>query len=231
MVAEQLRQVANGDEARWPAAQALIHPELVRLARRQPIGRLRDDHDSAHEVAARVLERMHANDFRALKRLFESETVPVVQAWIRVLVRSAAIDVMRQHTEYQRASPTRASGWISLVSLASSPGSPAPASLVDKQRDLERFLARAQEEAAAVAGTDDAANVLARRWEIEPVQARRLLQKGERYVPILRLVLAGHSYPEVAEQLSLTRREIELTVQYIEEFLEARGFARPVPRS
>ena len=37
-------------------------------------------------------------------------------------------------------------------------------------------------------------------------------------------VLEGMSYPETATKLGVTRREVELTVRYIEEFLRARRF-------
>ncbi len=224
-VARQLRTVAEQAGEGWPAAQAVLHPELVRLARRQPIGRLRGDVDAAHEVAARVLERICAHDFRALKRLFETDREPVVQAWIRVLVRTAAIDVMRQHSEYRRGTSREEPGWVSLASLVTSPGSPQP-SLVQKQQELERFLASALQQVAATIEThgDDATTVLAARWRVEPLHVRRAQTKGDRYLPVLKLVLAGHSYPEVAKQLSLTRREVELVIQYIEELVSARGF-------
>lgn len=212
-LASQLRTVADGDAALWPQIQAALHPELVRLARFAPIGRLRSDTDAAHEVAARVLERLHAHEFRAIQRLFSTEREPVVRAWIQVLVRTAAIDVMRAQPEYQRAETK----WISLATLASSPGSPAPASLVEKQREVENFLARAIEQA----GEPDIAAV----WNIDPKHVKRLASKGARYLPVLRLVLAGHSYPAVATLLDLTRREVELVVGYIEELLQARGFA------
>jgi hypothetical protein len=220
LLASQLRVVANGDLAQWPQIQTMLHPELVRLARQAPIGRLRGDVDAAHEVAARVLERLHAHELRAVKRLFSTEREPVVRAWIQVLVRTTAIDVMRQHAEYQRGSPRRAAGWVSLATLASDFGALAATSLVEKQRDLERFLARAIDEAAEATPDE-----LAARWQIEAIHTRRLVTKGPRYLPVLRLVLAGHSYPEVATQLSLTRREVELVVAYIEELLHARGFA------
>lgn len=215
-VASQLRTVAAGAVDAWPAVQGALYPELIRLARLQPIGRLKSDVDATHEVAARVLERIHAHDYRALKRLFATDQEPVVRAWIRVLVHTAAIDVMRQHAEYQRRSEKREAGWISLATLTSKPGASPPASLVEKQRELERFLVRALEEHAE--------SDIAARWNIEPVHVKRLATKGARYLPVLRLVLAGHSYPEVAAQLDLTRREVELVIQYIEEFLEARRF-------
>ena len=56
---------------------------------------------------------------------------------------------------------------------------------------------------------------------------RRLVQRGTRYLQTLDGVLAGHSYPEVAAKLGVSRREVELTVHYLEELLEARRFAAP----
>ncbi len=223
-ITQQLRTVAAQEGEGWPAVQAALHPELLRLARQQRIGRLRDDRDAAHDIATRVLERIHAHEFRALKRLFDTEHEPVVQAWIRVLVRTAAIDTMRQHAEYRRGADP---GWVSLATLASSPNAPPPSSLTEKQRDLARFLERALAEYAA-AVTEHGANavaILAARWAVDPVQVRRVGSKGERYLPVLRLVLLGYSYPEVGAQLDLTRREVELVVQYIEEMLSARRFA------
>jgi hypothetical protein len=209
----------------------VLHPELVRLARFQPIGRLRKDIDAPHEIVVRVLARLHANDYRVVKKLFAADNPPEVGAWIRVLVRSAAIDFMREHTEYVRRSTTREAGWISLHSLVSNDGAARDNSLVEKQREVERFLIHALEvtHKALETHADDAVSVLAIAWKVEPLHARRLVKKGALYLPILRLVLAGSSYPEVAAALDVTRREVELIVSYVEEFLEARRFAGEAP--
>lgn len=227
LIEERLRAVAERGDAAWPELQAALHAELERLARFQPIGRLRRDVDAPPEIAARVLTRLHANDYRAVKRLFAAEKPPEVRAWVRVLVRTAAIDVMREHADYVRGSERREAGWISLHTLASQAGAPAPNSLAEKQREVERFLAQAVAEAqqAVAEHGDDAVSSLAIGWKVEPLQARRVIKKGGQYLPILRLVLAGHSYPEVATQLAITRREVELIVGYIEELLQARRFA------
>ena len=226
-IAAQLRAVAEQGDPAWPTLQAALHGELARLARFQPIGRLRRDVDAPHEIVARVLSRLHANDYRAIKKLFAADQPPEVQAWIRVLVRSAAIDFMREHTDYVRGSVRQEAGWISLNTLASTDGTPRANSLVEKQREVERFLTQALEAARQAVDEhgDDAASALALAWKIEPLQARRLVKKGAQYLPILRLVLAGHSYPEVAATLDITRREVELIVSYIEAFLQARRFA------
>ena len=210
----------------------LLHPELVRLARFQPIGRLRRDVDAAHEIAMRVLGRLHANDYRVVKKLFSTEKPPEVGAWMRVLVRSAAIDFMRAHTDFIRQSTTREAGWISLHSLVSSDGSVPSDSLVEKQREVVRFLIHALDATHKVLDEhgEDAVSVLAIAWKVEPLHARRLVKKGDQYLPVLRLVLAGNSYPEVAAALAVTRREVELIVSYVEEFLVARRFAGEPPR-
>ncbi len=228
----QLRAVAEQGDLAWGSLQVLLHPELIRLSRFQPIGRLRKDVDAPHEIATRVLARLHANDYRAVKKLFAADKPPEVGAWIRVLVRSAAIDFMREHTDYVRRSTTREAGWISLHSLVSSDGAALDNSLVEKQREVERFLTQALEvtRKALDEHGDDAVSVLAIAWKIEPLHARRLVKKGAQYLPVLRLVLAGSSYPEVAAALEVTRREVELIVSYVEEFLVARRFSGEPPR-
>jgi DNA-directed RNA polymerase specialized sigma24 family protein len=217
-----LRAIADGTPTAWPALQTLLHPRIVRLARLQPIGRLKEDIDAAHEIAARVFERLHANDHRAIHRLFESERPPEVGAWIRVLVRTTAIDVMRQHHEFVRSGADRPAGWIELQSLVSSPGAAAD-SLVEKQRDVIRFVEQTVEAAHA---PEAVVAELARTWNIAPLHVRRIVGKGATYVPILRLVFAGHSVPETATTLGFTTRVVELTLEYIEELLAARRFAQ-----
>ena len=117
--------------------------------------------------------------------------------------------------------------WISLDTLVSSPG-PAPDSLVEKRRAVIGFIAAAVARVEAVSrekSGDDVLAHLAAEWSVGRIHVRRLVQRGARYLAVIEAVLAGHSYPEVAEQQNITRREVELTVQYIEELLAARRFA------
>ena len=72
---------------------------------------------------------------------------------------------------------------------------------------------------------EEVARCLGFNEAIDRTHVRRLIARGDQYLRVLVAVLDGHSYPEVATQLGLTRREIELTVRYIEELLRARGFA------
>jgi hypothetical protein len=74
---------------------------------------------------------------------------------------------------------------------------------------------------------DDALGRLSGEWAIPRIHVRRLVQRGPQYLAVIEAVLAGHSYPEIAGALGITRREVELTVYYIEELLVARRFALP----
>ncbi len=220
----------RGDEAAWQALLAKLDPELAHMARRQPIGRLRDREDTPREIVMRTIARLHAKDYAAIKKLVSLEPKPELQAWLRVLVKRSAIDYMRESPEYERATATRDHRWISLASLSSSQGPAAaqPDSLAEKREQVTAFVRAAAERAAAEKqqhGDDDAIARLALEWKIGRVQVRRLVARGEQYVTVLNLVLSGFSYPEVAEQLGLSRREVELTVRYLEELLAARGFA------
>ena len=150
-----------------------------------------------------------------------------MRAWVRVLVRSAAIDFMREQPEYVRGGKNTEPGWISLDTLASSDGADVPDSLAEKRREVESFLAEATERARVVVESDgdEAVSILAREWNVQPLHTRRLIKKVDLYLPVLDKVLAGHSYPEVGASIGISRREVELIVGYIEELLHARGFA------
>lgn len=98
----------------------------------------------------------------------------------------------------------------------------------EKQREVERFVNGALltlQKAVAERGEDAAVTALATQWSIQSLHVRRLWKKGEAYLSTMRLVFAGFSYPEVAEKLAVTRREVELVVGYVEEILAARKFA------
>lgn len=222
----QFRAVASDGEPAWQALAAALHPAVLRLAGHQPIGRLRNDKDAAHEITTRVLERLHARDFTAIKKLCAAEHAPSLEAWLRVLVKNAAIDVVRGAPEFERKTDARDARWISLDTLVSTPG--VPDSLVEKRRAVIAFITAAVGRVDAVAkdkAPDDVLAALSAEWGIARIHIRRLLQRGARYLAVIEAVLAGHSYPEAAEQLGSTRREVELTVQYVEELLAARRFA------
>src|SRR3569832_3034875 len=111
----ELFQAVTRDPAAWPALMAALEPELLGIARQTPIGRLRDREDSPREIVAAVFKRFHANDHVVIHRLCAQQPRPELRAWLRVVVRRAAIDYMRANPEFERAS----NRWILLVSLFS----------------------------------------------------------------------------------------------------------------
>ncbi|HEY4057225.1 MAG TPA: hypothetical protein VGM39_11485 [Kofleriaceae bacterium] len=221
------RAVAADGEAAWPALVVALFPPVLKLATYQPIGRLRNDKDAAHEIATRVLERLHARELAAVKKLCVATPTPRLDAWLRVLVRNSSIDVLRASPEFERANDRREARWLSIATLASTPGAP-PDSLAEKRREVISFVMAAVSRVQSVARDrelDDALALLSVEWDISRIHVRRLAQRGTRFVAVLESVLAGHTYPEVAEVLGITRREVELSVQYVEELLAARRFA------
>lgn len=223
----RFRAVASDGEPAWQALAAALHPVVLRFAAHPPIGRLRNDKDVAHEIATRVLERLHAREFAAIAKLCAADPAPPLEAWLRVLVKNAAIDVVREAPEFERKTEARDARWISLDTLVSTAGAD-PDSLVEKRNAVIAFITAAVARVDAVAKDkepDEVLALLSAEWGIARIHIRRLLQRGARYLAVIDAVLAGHSYPEVAAKLGSTRREVELTVQYIEELLAARRFA------
>jgi DNA-directed RNA polymerase specialized sigma24 family protein len=223
-----VRAVAERGESAWPALAAALFPLLLPIAARQPIGRLRANEDTPHEIVTRVLENLHAREFAALVKLCATAPQPALGAWLRVVVRRAAIDYMRESPEYERATARRDPRWISLATLTSSAPDRGPDSLVEKRTTLISFLraAVARADAETRDHGDDALARLASEWDVPRIHVRRLVQRGAQYLKVIDAVLAGHSYPEVADALGISRREVELTVFYIEELLTARRFAQ-----
>jgi DNA-directed RNA polymerase specialized sigma24 family protein len=212
------------DPKSWPALLAALEPELLVLARRQPIGRLRDREDSPREIVTRVFARLHARERAAIHKLCAVDPPPVLQAWLRVLVRRSAIDFMREHAEFERATANRGDRWISLVTLSSGAPAAGPDSLADKRALVVAELRDMVERAAAgfAERGDEAFGALAVAWRISRVQVRRLVVHRERLVDVLTAVLEGHTQAEIAAKLAMSRREVELTVRYLEELMQAR---------
>lgn len=219
-----LDAVAARGAAAWPMLVAALEPELAALAKFAPIGRLRDREDSPREIATRVLGRLHADDHAAIRRLCALEPRPELRAWLRVVVRRAAIDFMRGSPEFRREAKGDEARWISLATLSSRQHADVD-TLAEKRRAVLAFVHDAVDQARRAAG-DDAIGQLALAWQIERTHVRRLVARSEQYLRVLAAVLAGHSYAEAAAELDMTRREVELTVRYIEELLHARGFGR-----
>lgn len=226
-VGELMRAVAaSGDEA-WPTLLEALQPELLKIARRQPIGRLRDLEDTPHEIVTRVFTRLHNRDYAAIKKLVAMDEPPPLRAWFRVLIKRCAIDYLREQPEFERRGAD-GPGWYSLITLTTGAGTANPDTLSEKRREVIRFVKEAVERARVgfEEGGEDSYNKIALEWGVARIHVRRLAKKGERFVAVLESVLQGRSYPETAALLDLSRREVELSIRYIEELLNARNFAR-----
>jgi len=225
---ERFRAVAaTSNDADWKALLVELEPELLMMARNQPIGRLRDREDSPREIVTRVVARLFNKDHGAVKKLCAIDPPPELRAWLRVLVRRSAIDYMREHPEFDRGNAERTPRWISLASLGSGEAVAIdPSSLAQKRAQVISYIRATVDEAVAAfkAEGDDALFRLALEWGITRIHVRRVAKSGEQYVKVLTLVLEGQSYPETAAELGITRREVELTVRYIEELLRERRF-------
>ena len=87
------------------------------------------------------------------------------------------------------------------------------------------MVARAQSE--VVARGDDAYTQLALEWKISRIHVRRLATKGEQLLAVLAGTFEGRNHGEIAQQLAITRREVQLAVGYIEELMTARFATEP----
>jgi DNA-directed RNA polymerase specialized sigma24 family protein len=223
---ELLRSVSTIGEPAWGPLLIALDPELSALARRQPIGRLRDLEDTPREIVTRVMARLRAREFAAIKKLCSQDPAPALGAWLRVLVRRSAIDYMRESPEFVRGNETREHRWISLSTLSSGAKAAGPSSLAEKRQEVLRFVTDAVEEAAAAHREhgDAALGKLSAAWEIPRIHVRRLIARGQQYLALLGAIFEGRTYPEIAELLGITRREVELTVRYIEELMRERNF-------
>src|SRR5262249_42405197 len=152
------------------------------------------------------------------------EPVAELGAWLRVIVRRAAIDYMRGTPEFARGTPQRAPGWVSLASLTSSAQGPAADSRGNKRELITRTVREMVARTAAEVKThgDDAYTVLALEWKIPRLHIRRLAGRGEQFLVVLAGVFDGHTQQDLADRLGISRREVELTVRYLEQLLQAR---------
>ena len=71
---------------------------------------------------------------------------------------------------------------------------------------------------------DDAFEAVAREWRVPRIHVRRLARKGPQLIAVLESVLEGLAHTEVAKRLEITRREVQLSIGYIEELLRVRKF-------
>jgi DNA-directed RNA polymerase specialized sigma24 family protein len=218
------RAVAERGEAAWPALLAALEPVLLAMARWQPVGRLRAHEDTPREIVTAVFARLHAREHALVTKLCAMTPPPVLRAWLNVIVRRSAIDFMRGSPEFERGTEAKPPRWVSLATLTSLAPSPAPASLVEQRALVVSTVTEMVQRAVALAGErgDDAFAQLALEWKIPRIHVRRLAKKGDQFLGVLGKILEGHQQADIADELGLTRREVELTVRYLEELLQAR---------
>lgn len=210
-------EVPSGGEPAWKVFMERLEPELQVLVRYQKLGRLHAHEDTVADVVLAVFEKLARDDYRTLHAYLARDPRPSFSAWMRRVVQSAAIDYMRTRAEYKRTAEPGEERWHELATLTSGVGARLPGTLTEKRRQLVRDL----RQAVQIASHDGAA-ALARTWRIAEVQARRVANKGELYEPVLQRVFAGFTYAEIATELELSRREVELIVQYLVELFTNR---------
>ncbi len=223
-----MRSVIEHESGAWATLLEILDPELERIARNQPLGRLRDDIDVHRDIVTKTIDKLHKDEHRAIARFVDHDAPPPLEAWIRVMVRNAAIDVMRARPEFIRGRGGDKPKWLSLATLATLDAVNSADSLVAKRQEVESFLANAIASARALTtslGGANAATKLADEWKIPILHTRRLVKKVALYQPVLSLVLAGCDHTAIAERLGMSRREVELLIGYLEQFFHASGFA------
>lgn len=219
-VLEALAASVVEDAQHWPQFVAALHPRATELARVQPIGRLRNQPDDLREIALRVVAKLHRDHHRVLASYFAKPDRPSFRAWIRRVVASSALDYLRQYPEFRRTADS-GDRWVDLVSVASQCGGANPNASIDEKRqqvllDLQGLLD------AVCPATDEQLPALAARWNVSVPSLRRLRKRSSHAVPVFRAALAGLSQRETADSLGLSRRDVELTLAYVEELLRER---------
>jgi DNA-directed RNA polymerase specialized sigma24 family protein len=218
-----LRGLARGEDT-WAQLLVELEPELLAIARRQPLGRLRGREDTPREIVTRVFARLQAHDHAAVKKLCEREPAPALGAWLRVLVRRSAIDYMRASPEFERGSDERPHRWVSLATLSSDAAGEDPDSRAKKRElvvsTVRDMVARARTELETRG--EEAFTHLALVWKVPRIHVRRLATKGDRFLAVLVSLFEGRSHTEIARGLAISRREVELTIGYVQELLQAR---------
>lgn len=221
-------QVARHGPGDWQELLVALEQPLLHIARRQRLGRLRDREDTPREIVTRVLSRLAANDYRALERMAQRDPLPHPRAWLRVITRHAAVDYMREQSEFVRGSADREDRWVSLVSLITGAGGADPDTLAQKRRQAIAFLADSVQAATTMHTEvgDGAFERLAATWHVAKIHVRRLVKKGGQCVEVFVSFLEGLTQVEVAERLGLTPRQVQLDLKHVREFLEARRFGQ-----
>lgn len=139
----------RGDEGAWSELVSLVHPRAVRLCRRRAGARRRDD-DAAHDVAARVVERLQRDRYAALRhyvRARDKYPDSSFSRWLSTVVANTYIDWVRRLPEARRvrAATGRSIEMVDVRSLSDGDdpvgGGPDVARVVEIRRILSRLAA------------------------------------------------------------------------------------------
>jgi DNA-directed RNA polymerase specialized sigma24 family protein len=218
------QRVGAGETTAWAELMAALEPKLQVLVRYQRIGRLRSREDDLRNVVVAVFEKLRRRDHHVLRTYAAMPGRPSFEAWIRRVVRSVAIDYLRGHDEYRRGDDAAAGSgdrWVSLHALTGSGLAMAPASAEAKRREVMLALA------ATVAAADEVkrggdADAVASQLGVAPLHVRRAAERGARMQAVVELLFQGHRHGSIADALGLTRREVEIALEHVEELLVAR---------
>ena len=168
---ELVDRLIAGEHDAWPAFIALVHPLVVMHCERRRYDRTVED--AARDVALRVIERLRAQDYAAL-RAYAAARASYASAsfarWLGVLVHHAYVDHVRAQPDVQRE---RVAGGRRLVRSERAPLDDAQGAM-QPRREVEILR-------------------IARHLEELPVANRHAFV----------LWLAGHSAGEIAQRLGL----------------------------
>ena len=221
-VSSLMQEVARGELDRWPELAAALDPLIEPMVRGQAIGRLRTQPDAVRDIVVRVLEKLYAKE-QSIVRELATDRPRSLEAWMRVMVKRTAIDYMRAQPEFDRGGPDREPDWVSLVTLATGAGEGPVSSVAAKRGEVlaELIAAIDAAERAGAAGEGEVAR-LAMQWGVSQRTVTRLIKRAGRFRSVIERLFQGFSYREIAEQLALSPREVELTVEHVRELLQAR---------
>jgi hypothetical protein len=133
-------RVLAGDGAAWKRLWAASERLLLAIAgSRRSTGPLGADVDERHEIPLRVMGRIHAHGFRALRRFADTwgGDEPALRRWLAKMARREAAGHVRAHAHYLgRSSPFGC--WVRLSPIVTDPT--APDVDVGAMLDLARIL-------------------------------------------------------------------------------------------
>jgi DNA-directed RNA polymerase specialized sigma24 family protein len=143
---ELIDRTLRGDEGAWGALVELVHPRVVRLCLRRAGASYRSE-DAAHDVAARVVERLEHDDYAALRhyvRAREKYPESSFGRWLSTVVGNTYVDWVRRLPEASRVRVPggRAIHMADVVSMGDAIDPASPRAGVDRVVEVRRILAR-----------------------------------------------------------------------------------------